>query len=366
MNRYAATPISLMQFIFIISGIQVSVAVLSLPRKLAEFAGTDGWIALILGWAINITASFLIIQVMKKHPEGTLLDLVTRYTGRWAGRMAAVVFALYFLCLGFDGLSRSILLIKVWLLPNTAAYVIMILLLIPTYSIARYHPSVLGRYAELVVFLSIWIPFVYLLTLKNAHWLHLMPLLKKGWGPVFSAIPATIYPSLGMVSAFFLYPNLRKKETAFTGMLIANTLTTLLYLFITIMCFLFFSPDEINTYNDPVISVLKSIEFKFIERIEILFISFYLFIFSLVWVPAMYLTTFCTSWLLGKQDNRMHLRLVCLVLIMVYYFHNLTFNQSDRLEQILAYVGFGMEYMLPACLLLYLSGIQFFQKRSGV
>ena len=43
----------------------------------------------------------------------------------------------------------------------------MLLLLIPTYVIARNGLRILGRYAELVFMISLWIPFVYLLLLKD-------------------------------------------------------------------------------------------------------------------------------------------------------------------------------------------------------
>ena len=87
---------------------------------------------------------------------------------------------------------------------------------------------------------------------------------------------------------------------------ISDTLTMLGYLFITMICFVYYSPDEIQKYNQPVINMLESIEFKFIERMEMLFIAFFILIFSLAWIPAMYMGVFCTSWLFGKQDHRNH------------------------------------------------------------
>ncbi|MNI10467.1 Spore germination protein YndE [compost metagenome] len=366
MKTYAGKEITFIQFVCIISGIQVSVAVLSLPRKLAERAGTDGWISLLIGWALSAAASLFIVQVMKKHPEGTLLDLVTRYIGVWAGKVIALLFALYFLFLSFDGLTKTVLIMRTWLLPTTQSYIIMILLLIPTYTMARHGPRILGRYAELVVYMSLWIPIVYLFTLKNAHWLHLLPVLKGGWKPVWSGVQATIYPSLGMVATFFLYPYLKYKEKASKGILLSITLTTLIYLFITIICFIYFSPDEIKLFNDPVISILKSIEFRFIERIEIPFIAFYLFIFSLVWIPGMYMTTFCTSWLFNKPNNRSHLQILCLAIAVSTYFLQPTYNQTDRSQIFLVIVGFIVEYIFPVCLLIYLVVTSRVQRRKDL
>ncbi|MBW7454044.1 endospore germination permease [Paenibacillus sepulcri] len=366
MKSYSDNQISLLQFILIISGIQVSVPILSLPRRLAETAGTDGWISLIIGWALSEVASIAIILVMKNHPDDTLPDLILHYIGTWAGKAIALVLALYFCLLTLDGLARTVLITKSWLLPNTHVYTIMILLLVPAYTIARHGPRILGRYAQIVVLMSLWIPLMYLVTLKNAHWLHLLPILKEGWRPVFSAVQATIYPFLGMAAAFILYPFLRRKEKAVAGILISNTLTLLTYLFVTVICFIHFSPDEITEYNEPVISVLQAIEFTFIERIEVPFIAFYLFIFSLVWIPAMYLTTFCSSWLFGLQDNRSHLRSLCLIIAVGAYFFSPTFKQSNRLEAVLFNAGLGIEYLFPVCLLVYLWIHNRFQRRNSL
>ncbi len=84
--KYTKNQITFMQYIFLIHGVQIGVGVLTLPRELAEKAGTDGWIAIIIGWLFSTVASLIIIQIMKKYPNGTILDLLTHYFGKWIGK----------------------------------------------------------------------------------------------------------------------------------------------------------------------------------------------------------------------------------------------------------------------------------------
>ncbi|MEW9700010.1 endospore germination permease [Paenibacillus sp. SI8] len=354
MKKYGLNEITIMQFIFINFGVQSSIGLLALPQVLADRAGTDGWMGILIGWIFSTGASLVIIQVMKKYPDGTLLDLLTHYLGEWAGKAGAILYALYFLLYGYLGLVRTVLYTKAWLLPQTPGYITMLLLLIPTYTIARNGLRIIGRYVELVIFLSLWIPFVYLLPLKDAHWLHLFPIFKEGWRPIWSAFQATILSYLGFGVTLFLYPFLQNKPKASIGIAISNAMSMLLFLFITLVCFAYFSPDEMKAYNEPVVNVLKTIEFKFIERIEMLFIAFYLFIFSFSWIPTIYISVFCTSWLFAKQDHRSHLRVLWLALALVAFFYIPTFNQSDRLDKILTKAGLCFEYAFPACLLIYI------------
>ncbi|MBP1995136.1 GerAB/ArcD/ProY family transporter [Paenibacillus eucommiae] len=365
MKKYAFNEITLMQFICLNFGLQVSVGLLALPRVLAERADTDGWLAIIIGWLISIAAGLIIVQVMKKHPDGTLLDLLKRYVGEWAGKAGAILFALYIFYYGYTSLVRTILYTKVWLLPQTPLYITLLLLLIPTYAVARSGLRILGRYAELVIFISLWIPFVYLIPLKDAHWIHLFPVFKGGWMPILSAVHAVILSYSGLGAVFIFYPFLRNKRMASAGIVISNTLTMLAFLFITLVCFVYFSPDEIREFNEPVVNVLKTIEFKFIERIEILFIAFYLFIFSLAWIPAMYMCIFCTSWLFGKQDHRGHLRILWLLLAVCSYFYLPTFNQNDLMEKFLSLLAIGFEGLFPVCLLVYIWIYERFQRRKN-
>lgn len=354
MKTYKFNEITLMQFIALTFGLQVSVGLLSLPRVLADQAGTDGWMAIIAGWLLSVASGLIIVQVMSKHPDGALPDLLTRYFGKWIGKAGAVLFAFYFFYYGYTGLVRTILYTKLWLLPQTPVSITMLLLLLPTYAIGRNGVRVLGRYAELMLFISFWIPIVYLIPLKDAHWLHLSPLLKEGWKPVLSAAHDVILSFTGIGAVFMFYPFLRNKRKASAGIVISNTLTMLVFVFVTFVCFLYFSPDEIREFNEPVVNVLKTIEFKFVERIEVLFIAFHLFIFSLAWIPAMYIGVFCTSWLIGKEDHRGHLRLLWLLLAASSFFYVPTFTQNDRMESNLTKAGVGFEFVFPICLLVYI------------
>lgn len=355
MKVYSGHEITSLQYIFLLSGMQIGVSVLSLPKQLAESAGSDGWISIIIGWAISTTASLIIVHVMKNSPGGSLPDLASRTLGMWAGKAVALLLAIYFGLLLIDGLTKSVLITKIWLLPNTPSYITMILLLLPTYMVARHGPRMVGRYCELIAYLSVWIPFIYLLPMKQAHFLHLLPVLKEGWQPILTGVKDLIYPTLGMVATFVLYPFLKHKEKAVKAVIASNSLTMAAYIFITLVCFVYYSPDEISEYHNPVVSVLKSIEFRFIERIEIPFIAFYLTIFSMVWIPAMYLTTFCSSWLFGKQDNRGHLRILCILIALAAYFYTPTFYQNRLMERILIGFGLGVEYIFPLVMLVFIA-----------
>ncbi|KRF43654.1 GerAB/ArcD/ProY family transporter [Paenibacillus sp. Soil787] len=354
MKKYACNEVTFMQYIFLIHGTQVGAGIANLPRLLAEKAGTDGWISIIINWAISVVASLLIIQIMKRCPNGSLLELFQQYFGRPAARVLAVIVAAGF---GFTAITimvRTMLVIKSWILPLTPDYIVLTLFAIPTYLAVRGGVRILGRYAELVFFLLIGMLLFYLLALSENHYfLHLLPLFKKGWEPVLSASSSTISSFMGFETAFMLYPYLQKKQAASSGIVIANTLTMIVFLYITLTCFVFFSPDEITQYNEPTVNLLKVLEFRFAARLEILFLAFYLFIISTTWMPYLFWSLFCMSWLLGKKDYSRALLVLLLLFIAYTFFYIPTFNQVEHWLKLIGQFGRVFGFLFPLCLWIY-------------
>lgn len=351
--KHKKNQITFMQYIFLIHGVQAGVGLLTLPHDLAEKAGTDGWISIIIGWFLSTLAGLLIVQVMKKYPNGTIIDLLTHCFGKWIGKMAAFVFGLYFAFLASIIFIRECLFIRFWILPQTGLVILMLLLSIPTYLILRNNITVLARYSELVFFMTIWLVFFYFSPLREAHWLHLLPIVKEGWNPIFTAVKITIFSFTGFEIAYFLYPSLKEKQKATIGLIIANTLTLLVFLIITIVVFAFFSPDEITQFKEPTISVLKIVEFKFLERIEIVFLSFYVFVISTTVLPLMYSTVFCFSQLFGSQNHSKYVGLYLLLNLVYIIFTSQSFDRNDQLQKLAQPITVILAYIFPLCLLVY-------------
>ena len=352
MNAKKTAELTILQFAFIISGLQLSIAYLPLPRLLAEGAGSDGWMTIPVIWLLSVIASVIAVRLMRKMPEGTVLDLVALRIGKWAGKTAALAFGVYFAVTAYDGFVRTTNITRSWLIPETKAYVMLILLLIPAYAIVKGGPLLVGRYAEVVFWITCWTPLIYLYPLKEAHWLNLLPFFKEGFLPVLEGIGRVLFSFAGFATTLFLYPNLKHKQYAVRGVLLANSLTAILYIWITIVSFVYFSPDEITEFNQPVILMLKTIEFRIVERIEVLFIAFYLFIYSMIWVPASYLAVYCSNWLLGADSMRGHLLVFYTLLAVFSFFYFPSFNQNEKLETALGRVSAVLEYIVPAVLLL--------------
>ncbi|WJE53550.1 endospore germination permease [Bacillus cereus] len=354
MKKYAYNDITLMQYIFLINGMQVATGVLSLPRLLAEKAGTDGWIAILIGWVFSTISGIFIVKTAARYPEDTLYDILIRLFGKIVGKALVVIYMIYFAFYSCIILVNAMLYLKGWLLPKTPDYIIIFLFSIPTFLVVRNGLRIIGRYSELTFYMMLWIPLFFLIPLKESgSLLPFFPLLKEGWKPVLTAVPTTIFAYLGFDIAFFLYPFLQKKQYAVHGIVIANTLTMLFYLFATIVCFSYFSPDSITEFNQPVLNLLKVIEFRFLERFDMILLAVYLTVVSTAWIPCIYCAVFCSSQLLGKQDHTSHVVVLLLLIIGFVFWTRPSWNQSETWQQVVSNAGLGLTYISPIILWMY-------------
>ncbi|MBE1443648.1 GerAB/ArcD/ProY family transporter [Paenibacillus sp. OAS669] len=363
MKKYQYNEITLMQYIFFIHGTQLGSGQLALPRLLAEKAGVSGWISLLMGWFGSVAVSLLIVSIMKRYPDGAFPDLLVHYFGKTIGKIAVLMMTIFYAFSSLTSITSTGLMIQQWILPHTPLYVLIILFSIPTYLIARNGLRVISRYTELIFFLTIGMVFFMVAPLKNGHPLHLLPILGEGWGPLLQGALVTVFSFLGFDSALIAYPFLQKKQAAAAGIIIANTLSMLVFLITVLSCFVFFSPDEITYYQQPTLDLLKVVEFRFVERLEIVFLSGFLTVISATWITLMYNTVFCTSWLLGKQDHQNHVLVLLVLIILSAYFLDPSTNQLEDWYSLLNKTGFLYAFVMPVGLWLYLRGKELSQGR---
>ncbi|WP_028545397.1 GerAB/ArcD/ProY family transporter [Paenibacillus taiwanensis] len=353
-----------LQFSLLVHSMQVGTGILSLPRQLAEIAGTDGWISILLAWGLNVCFGIIMVLVMQQYPNDTLPDLFMRLFGKVIGRVFVLLLVVHFVFFSWSVLVNAMLYIQAWFLPLMPMTMIMMLFVVPAYMMARHHIVAIARYCEFVFFLSLWMGFVFIIPLREGQFVHMLPLIKEGWLPIFKAVNSTTFSFIGFEIIFLVYPFLNRKELAIPGVLLGNTFTLLLYLASTIVCFVYFSPDEITQYNQPFLSLLKVVEFRFLERFDIIFLALYLFVVSTAWVPYIYSAAYCSSHLLGSSNHSMHVLLFSVASLVIVTIIQPSWNQSELWKTWAGYSGLMVAYTLPVLLLLYVKLIKLVPRKE--
>lgn len=363
MNPYAPRQITVLQYIFFIHGAQLGIGILTMPKDLAKISGTDGWIGILLGWLVAVAASLIIIGIMKKYPNFTIVDLLPKLFGKWAGKLFIFVLFLYLGYATMTVLVDTVAILRLWLLPQTPFFYTMMLLLVPILFLIGKGVKTLGRYAELISYASLWVPIALFYSIKEPQFLYLLPVLKEGWGPVLKTVPSTVLSFLGFELAFFLYPYLQKKQFASLGIVIANTLSMMVFMVVTVVAYIVFSPDEVQRLSHPSLSMWRGVEYRFLERIDILFLAFYLFMISTTWMPYMYFTVFSAGKIWAQPNERGYLIAFMLLLVLGVFLYTPSYLEVLQLRKIWGQLGMVLGYLVPLLLWGYVHIYDFFQRR---
>ncbi|MCA1032690.1 spore germination protein [Bacillus timonensis] len=348
---YSKHPITTIQFIIFIYLTQTGLGILTLPSQLHKSTGTSGWISIILGGLVTIIVNILIIKVMERFPNKTIFEIISNLFGTIIGKLFTLVWVLYSLLFFFTIIFSAIHIISVWILPKTSVILILLLFTVPLYIIVSRGLLTIIRYGEIIFTITLWMLPLLLFALKDAHWLNLLPIIKNGWIPLFVSAKDTFFSFLGFELIFLLYPFLENKTSAIKAAIIANSLTMFSMVFVTLISFLFFSPDEIQSYLWPTLNVLKTIEFPFLERFEIIYLPFYLFILSMTGIPYFYSAIFASSFLLNaKNASFINSTFLCAFIITGFFF-NPDFHTLDTLSNWVNFSGLGMAFLFPILLL---------------
>ncbi|HGA1022467.1 TPA: endospore germination permease [Bacillus cereus] len=343
--------LTLKEYILMIYGAQLGTGILTLPRALAEKAGTDGWMVIPVCFVFSTLSSICFVKISQKFPNYTFKEILVKLFGKIIGNIIILSYIIYFIIYTWIILIYGMLYIKGALLPKTPDYLIIILFLIPTFIIVRGKINLVGIYCELIFYMSICIILLFLVPLKSGNLLHIMPLFKRDILTILSALPIMVFPFTGFEIIAFMHPYLKKKNYAIRGVVIANSITMTIYLFITMICFLCFSPDEIIFYNQPVLTILKIIEVSFLERFDLIIVTLYLFIVFTSWTSYTYITLLGYSQMFKKTKLLYPTLCLFFLFIMLTYIIHPSWEQTDKFKWFITKIAIITAYLMPVLLL---------------
>ena len=137
---------------------------------------------------------------------------------------------------------------------------------------------IISRYAVFTVFFTLWMPFLLFIPLKDGHWIYLLPLLKEGWIPVLNTVKSTIiaFLSLSLHLSFILISVINHLQK---GIVLANLITLFIYLQVTFVSFVYFSPDGITKFYGRLFLLLHRFTSHFLSDLKLSFVILSLYYF---------------------------------------------------------------------------------------
>lgn len=265
------------QLIFIMIGSMLGSGILSLPRLAAKEVGQDAWVAVILG-ALFPLASFSLTRLLyKKNDSESFVKVCRKVGGKWIGGLFSIVLAIYSILAASVLLRVFIEVISMFLLTETPMLVKLGLMLSVCAYMVSGNVKILGRVYEFLFFLLLPIIFFSLYAIfSNADIRNMMPVFNHTISDYARASLTTGFAYSGFELYIIFHPYVRREKEAFGASLYALLITLAIYLYFVVSTIMVFGEELVQQFTWPTLRLLATAEMPIIERIEFLFIQWWI------------------------------------------------------------------------------------------
>ncbi len=247
-------------------------SIIFLPRSVAEAAGRDGWISIILGGCVALTVAILIYYLCSRFPRRTLPEFSMLILGKPLGIMVSAVYVVYVLLLGGTTLILFGEVTKTWVLFWTPQYVLIVSMLIPVIFITLKGPVPLGRYTELIFYFVGLVVLILLLPLSQANLINVRPVGAEGLVAVLGGMGQLPFAFLGIEVMFIFFPLFVNRGKVLRLYLLAVMLLVVFYTGLTLFTYALLGVENTKLQVWPLMSYLSAARVQIIERFDNIFL----------------------------------------------------------------------------------------------
>ncbi|CUB09513.1 Spore germination protein YndE [Bacillus cereus] len=321
--------ITLPQFAFFVVQCQIGVGILTLPNRLHYIAKGGGWIStLIAGLIVQI---FILIMwlVLKRFPEVTIYEIVCTMFGDILGKIFGFSYIFYFILIGMTVMANSANIIKIWILQATPWPVILILASVTSVFLIYGTFKVMARFYNMTLILIIPMAFFIGIGLTNAEFSYPLPIIEAGWWNIIRASKETITAMYGFEIILIAYPFVNGKPAAkLKAISLANGFVTIFYTFTVWICYIVFSPKQIELIPQPVIYLLRSLHIGIIDRMDLIFIPIWMITVVCSYASYYYSASVGVEYIFKLNNHKKGVPIVALISFSVALF----INTPEKLE----------------------------------
>ncbi|WP_066073873.1 GerAB/ArcD/ProY family transporter [Neobacillus soli] len=355
--------ISKLQMITFIIQTQIGVAFLSLPYEIHKFAKGDSWISLILtGFFMEVLVIFYLV-LCNRFPKQHFFQILESILGKVLGKCFTFFYTGYFLLTGSTILVLFVYILKRWMLPYTPYWVLLFLMVSIGIYIAIENLSIIARFYFIASFILILFIVIAPIAFRDVNIHYIMPIGHSG---VMNMVKGATHATLawqGIEIILLLSPNVKatRKERV-KAVTFANLFITLFYSFLTFICLIYFSKEEIRLLPQPVLFLLKSFSFKIIERPDLVLVSFWIILVGTSFISYLYSASLAGAFLIKKWTRK---SLVYLSAFICFFFA-IFFNGENEIIKLTKYTTYtGLLFMIAIPVFLLILSLLFRKRQKG-
>lgn len=260
--------------IFLVQNTMVGTGLLSAPQRLSVLGYSQVLMPIYFGIIATITL-WPIVWICSQYKGDNLFRINEILLGKWLGKGINVLIVLHFTLLIAAVVSNYMNLIQSNALPEQTTTVTILLVLILLIYIVNGGIKTIARFCTLTFFLAM--PMVYFLRwgIEKGDLSHIFPLFNFTSKEFFKALQQGYLSILGYELIMFYFPYIIDQKKAFKHAMIGIWITISLVFITTVVSVMYYSEWQLEHVEFSVLHLFKAGEFSFVERIDIMGITFW-------------------------------------------------------------------------------------------
>ncbi|MCJ8007658.1 GerAB/ArcD/ProY family transporter [Lederbergia wuyishanensis] len=297
--------ISPFQLILVLIHAQIGVGIVSLPYDMFNKSNGDSWISVLITGVILQVMILLIWILMSRFPNKNFFEMLQTLFGKFFGKFITILYSGYFNFVAGMVLAKYGYAIKVWMLPLTPKWLLLVLMIVTAIYIVKENLRILTRFFLLASFTLIVFIALSAYSLKFSNITYILPIGSHGIQKIINGISAGFPSFQGFELLMLLFPFVRAdRKSVLKAATIANVFVTIFYTFIVLTCLLFFNPRELKLVPEPVLYLIKSFSFKIIERPDLIFTSMWIVLVATTLMSLLFVSSIGLSFVMNTKSHK--------------------------------------------------------------
>ncbi|WP_342456746.1 GerAB/ArcD/ProY family transporter [Bacillus methanolicus] len=327
---------------YVIIAMQFGIGILGYQQFIAEGAGYDAWISvLIAGLSLHV-----ILWMIYKICESVNGDIVSAHIfvfGNILGKAISSLIIFYYSAYAISVVRSYTEIIQVWIFHELSVFWFSLaIILLVIYIIFGGFRTIVG-----IAFFSIVIPsyliFIFAFAFKYTNFNNLLPIFDHSQKEFAISAKNMSLSYLGFEIILLCYPFIKEPEKSKKWAHLGVLFTTLFYTGLAVLTFAFFSEEMLKRTIWPSLQMWRIVELPFVERVEYVGIASWL----LIILPNISLSIWIASRLIKRIVNLKQkisvllIAILCLIISVSFQ----TREEIKLLDEYIAKAGFWFVYV---------------------
>ncbi|MBF8982839.1 endospore germination permease [Lutibacter sp. B2] len=330
------------QIAFVLFGVIVGYGVLSLPKNIAENAGTGGWFTLLIGTSIAIIFVYILTYLAYVHKNKTIYEYSNLLVGKFITYIFMIIYIIYFFMLFTMIIRMSCEAIKLTVLIKTPVWALCFSFLSVVYYAVIKRLGTIAKICEIYgLMIMVSAIIIHLSIFTHGKLINLRPFfVVEDISAYLKGTLTTVFPFLGIeILTIISFNKKENNKKIFKHIAWMIVFIGIFYILVVESCISVMGADSIIYYKDALISTIRRVDIKslqFLERLDGIILT--------IWIMSilctLFLEAYASIFLISKVFKKSNFKGLAFIVMILSFIVAQMPKSLDEVEQILEYISY--------------------------